>query len=124
MGARHRRPAARSRSRQGGGRIGAQGYPGVAPHWRVLETTMARETLPYAEVLEKVQNLLLGCQDCRNVSVDALLVGDAADGGVNWLVAGFRLSGHDNDLPACRQLIIGDVRQLRESYDVDPGSPR
>jgi len=85
---------------------------------------MAREMLPYAEVMAKVQNLLLGCKDCRNISVNALLVGEAADGGANWLIASFRRSGDDNDLTACRERILADVRHLRECYDVDPDSPR
>ena len=85
---------------------------------------MAREVLPYAVVLEKVQSLLLGCKDCRNISVNALLVGEAADGGANWLIASFRRSGDDNDLVACKDRILADVRQLRECYDVDPDSPR
>jgi hypothetical protein len=78
--------------------------------------------LRYAELLEKVQGLLVGCKQCRNIRIDSIeLLHEPADG-ANWVVPVMRLSGDDNDMHACKEFILGDLRQLRSVYDLDPAT--
>jgi len=81
-----------------------------------------KQTISYAELLEKVQSLLAGYpEECRNIHIDSLLVYEEQSDGANWHIKSFRCSGNDNDLSACKQKIMGDIRLLRESYDVADG---
>ena len=84
----------------------------------------AKPVLPYLELLGKVQGLLVGCKECRNLHIDALQVLAEESDGANWYVARIRQSGDDHDVAECRKLVNADLVQLRMSYDVDPASPR
>ena len=83
-----------------------------------------KQVLPYLELLAKVQGLLVGCKECRNLHIDALQVLAEESDGANWYVARIRQSGDDHDLAGCRKIVNADLVQLRLSYDVDPDSPR
>ena len=80
-----------------------------------------KETISYAQLLEKVQALLVCCLQCRNIHIDAVEVYQDQIDGANWHVTRFRRSGDDNDLPACREKITSEVRRLRQIYNVLPG---
>ncbi len=86
--------------------------------------TRAKKVLPYQDLLEKVQGLLLGCKECRNLHIDALQVLAEESDGANWYVTKIRRSGDDNDMTACRRHMNADLVQLRMLYDVDADSPR
>ncbi|MFC1536452.1 hypothetical protein ACFL48_01395 [Pseudomonadota bacterium] len=78
-----------------------------------------KQTIPYAELLDIVQGLLLSYpEECRNIHIDALQVYVEQTDGANWHIKSFRRSGDDNDLPECKQKILEDIRLLRASYDV------
>jgi len=79
----------------------------------------AKQIIPYAELLDKVQGLLL-CypEECGNIHIDALQVYKEQTDGANWHIKFFRRSGDDNDLSECKQKILEDIRLLRASYDV------
>jgi hypothetical protein len=79
----------------------------------------AKQRVPYKELLDKVQNLLVCYPECRNIHIDSIEVYREQVDGANWHVARYRCSGHDNDLPACRQKIAAEIRLLRLNYDVD-----
>lgn len=86
--------------------------------------TRPKEVLPYLELLAKVQSLLVGCMECRNLHIDSLQVLAEDSDGANWYVARIRQSGGDHDVMECRKLVNADLVLLRMSYDVDPDSPR
>jgi len=85
---------------------------------------MAKQRISYAELLAKVQGVVACYSECRNVHIDALQVHREQIDGANWHVTTFRRSGDDNDLVACRERILSDIRQLRASYDVEDTPPR
>lgn len=83
-----------------------------------------KQVVPYLELLAKVQGLLIGQYDCRNIHIDGIEVYREQIDGANWRVVRHRHSGSDNDWPACWEKIVPDIRLLRECYDVDENSPR
>lgn len=78
----------------------------------------AKQFLPYAELLEKVQSLLVCYPECRNIHIDGIQVYSEQVDGANWHITNYRRSGDDNDLTACREKIVAEIRLLRASYDV------
>jgi hypothetical protein len=78
----------------------------------------AKQSIPYAELLEKVQSLLVCNPECRNIHVDGIEVYQGQVDGANWRIVTYRRSGDDNDLPACREKIAAEIRLLRASYEV------
>jgi uncharacterized protein YchJ len=90
----------------------------------IMMATRPKEVLPYLELLAKVQGLLVGCRECRNLHIDSLQVLAEDSDGANWYVARMRQSGDDHDATECRRFVKTDLVQLRMSYDVDPDSPR
>ena len=80
----------------------------------------AKQIISYAELLEKVQSLLVCYPECRNIHIDGIEVYKERLDGANWHVATYRRSGDDNDLTACREKIVAEIRLLRASYDVAP----
>jgi len=79
----------------------------------------AKQSIPYAELLEKVQSLLVCYPECRNIHVDGIEVYQERVDGANWRITTYRQSGDDNDLAACREKIVAEIRLLRASYDVE-----
>ena len=78
-----------------------------------------KQVIPYAELLEKLQGLLASYPvECRNIHIDAVTVYPEQHDGANWYVNYYQRSGDDNDLPACKEKILPEIRILRESYDV------
>ena len=82
----------------------------------------AKQIIPYAELLEKVQNLLVCYPQCRNIHIDALDVYREQVDGANWHVTRYRRSGDDHDWPSCWEAIVADIRHLRTCYDADEES--
>ena len=80
----------------------------------------AKEVIPYAELLAKVQGLLVCYPECRDIHIDAIAVHQEQVDGANWHISTFRRSGDDNDLPACQEKIVTEIRLLRSIYDVVP----
>ena len=87
-----------------------------------MATRQAKEVVSYAELLAKVQGLLVGRPECRNLHIDTLDVYQARVDGANWHVTRHRRSGNDNDWPACWEAIVPDIRQLRAAFDVEAPS--
>jgi hypothetical protein len=82
--------------------------------------TRKKQTIPYDQVLEKVQSVLASYpKECRNMHVDALQVHAGQVDGANWHVVRFRRSGEDNDLGECRSKLASELRLLRQTYDVE-----
>jgi hypothetical protein len=79
-----------------------------------------KEVIPYADLLAKVQSLLVCYPECSNIHIDSIAVHQEQVDGANWHISTFRRSGDDNDLTACRQKIAAEIRLLRASYDVAP----
>lgn len=81
--------------------------------------TRRKQSIPYDELLAKVQGLLASYpQECRNLHIDALQVHEEQVDGANWHVGGYRRSGDDNDWHECREKIAAEIRLLRQAYDV------
>ena len=78
-----------------------------------------KQVIPYAELLEKIRSLLIAYPECINIHVDGIQVLREHSDGANWYVVNYRCSGDKNDLYACREKILPEIRQLRESYDVE-----
>lgn len=78
----------------------------------------AKQTIPYGELLEKIQFLLVAYGECRNIHIDGIEVYRERTDGANWHVTTHRCSGNVNDWPACWEMIVADIRHLRECYDV------
>ena len=78
----------------------------------------AKQIIPYTELLEKIQSLLVCYQECRNIHIDGITVHREQIDGANWNVIGHRHSGDDHDWPECRGKIVAEIRHLRECYDV------
>ena len=82
-------------------------------------TERAKPTIPYPELLKKVQGILAFFpEECRNVHIDNLEVYREQVDGANWHVATYRCSGDDNDLVECKEKLVMKLRALRDSYDV------
>lgn len=82
-------------------------------------TTAPKPIISYAELLEKVQSLLVCYPECRNIHIDGIVVHQEQVDGANWHINTFRRSGDDNDLCACREKIVAEIRNLRACYDVE-----
>lgn len=80
----------------------------------------AKEVISYAQLLEKVQGILVCHPECRDIHIDAISVHQEQVDGANWHISMFRRSGDKNDLPACREKIFAEIRLLRTIYDVAP----
>lgn len=76
-----------------------------------------KEVVPYAELLAKVQGVLASCAECRNIHVDGLELYPEHVDGANWAIGTFGRSGDENDLPACLERILPEIRSLRARYD-------
>ena len=77
-----------------------------------------KQVIPCAEMLKKIQFLLVSYPECRNIHVDGIEVYKEQNDGANWHVTFFPRSGGDNDLLECKDKIISEIRNLRECYDV------
>jgi hypothetical protein len=77
-----------------------------------------KQTIPYEELLKKVQSLLASFTECQNIHINGIEVYQEQADGANWHLVNFQRSGDDNDLVACREKIIAEIRLLRKSYDV------
>ncbi len=77
-----------------------------------------KESIPYTELLKKVQSLLVFYGECRNIQIDGIEVYAEPVDGANWHVNEYRCSGSDNDLTACREKLASEIGYLRACYDV------
>lgn len=79
---------------------------------------LTKQIIPYAELLEKIQGLLVCYPECRNIHFDSIEVYLEQVDGANWHVTRHRRSGSDNDWPECWEKIVAEIRHLRSCYDV------
>lgn len=77
-----------------------------------------KQLIPYKDLLEKVQNLLVNYSECRNIHIDKLDLYQEQINGANWDISSIRRSGDDNDWSECRGKISVEVQHLRDRYDV------
>ena len=77
-----------------------------------------KQEIGYAELLEKIQGILVCYPECRNIHIDGIQVYRERVDGANWHVTSYRRSGDDNYLTACREKIASEIRNLRAAYDV------
>ena len=87
-------------------------------------STRPKDVIPYLDLLGKVQALLAGLHECRNIHIDGIEVYREQVDGANWHISRHRQSGSDHDWPTCREKIVAEIRHLRVCYDVDENSPR
>ena len=81
-----------------------------------------KQIIPYADLLERIQNLLLDCPKCGNLYIDDIEVYPERRGGANWDVISYRGFGDENDLYKSRELAARHIHALRACYDVIPES--
>lgn len=84
-------------------------------------TQHAKKIIPYADLLEKVQSLLVIYAECHNIHIDGIEVYREHIDGANWHVTRYRRSGSDHDWTECHDKIAAEIRHLRACYDVAEG---
>lgn len=79
---------------------------------------MAREVITADALLGLVNAQFARIDDCRNLEATAIAAAPDRPHGANWVVAGIRRSGDDNDKFACQTTVETFLRTLQDMYDI------